>query len=72
MTRSFYHYMLTLRDPNKKDGVTLLANNIGEDINFPKQSITYDEISNYLETDTSYLDNMDIFDNAWSLYLDNN
>lgn len=72
MTRSFYHYILTLRDPNKKDEITLLANHIGEDINFPKHSIVYGEISDYLEIDTSYLANMDIFDHAWSLYLDTN
>lgn len=72
MKRSFYHYMLTLRGPNISDDITSFANNIGNDITFPKHSESYDDISNYLELASNYLNNMDIFDQCWALYLDHN
>ena len=72
MKRSFYHYLLTLRGPKIFDPVTKLANDISLDIQFPKQSESYTEISDYLELNTSYLDTMDIFDVAWEKYLDHN
>lgn len=72
MKRSFYHYLLTLRGPKNTDPITKLANDMSVDIQFPKQSDNYTEISDYLELNTSYLDNMDIFDEAWEKYLDHN
>ena len=44
MKRSFYHYLMTERDPHKKDEVTLFANAASEDLSFPKQSIDFDEV----------------------------
>ncbi|MBP1040584.1 YozE family protein [Vagococcus sp. BWB3-3] len=72
MRRSFYHYVLTLRGPKINEPETKLANAIGIDIQFPKQSESHSEISDYLELSTSYLDNMDIFDELWQKYLDHN
>ncbi len=72
MRRSFYHYLLTLRGPNIADPVTKLANDVGIDIQFPKQSQNYHDISNYLELSTDYLTSMDIFDKAWDKYVENN
>lgn len=72
MRRSFYHYVLTLRGPKINVPETKLANAIGIDIQFPKQSESYSEISDYLELSTSYLDNMDIFDELWQKYLEHN
>lgn len=72
MRRSFYHYILTLRGPKIEDEITLFANEVGNDITFPKQSIDYDEISNYLELSSNYIENMDIFDQAWERYLETN
>lgn len=71
MRRSFYHYMLTQRGPNHLDEVAVLANEIAEDIQFPKQSDDYHEISDYVEF-VNYVPNMDIFDRAWERYLDHN
>lgn len=70
MKRSFYHYLMTERDPHKKDEVTQFANAASEDLSFPKQSTDFDEVSNYLEMETHYLPSMQIFDEAWQRYLE--
>lgn len=72
MRRSYYHYLMTLRNPNSVEGVANLANCIGEDLSFPKQSSSYDEISTYLETHQDYVGSLDVFDKSWELYVDNN
>ena len=68
MKRSFYHYLLTERDPNKQDPITLFANNAYLDSSFPKQSKDYYEITLYLELNGNYLPSMTIFDEAWERY----
>lgn len=72
MRRSFYHYVKTLRDPYKKDEVTLFANAVDKDGSFPKQSESYDEISRYLEIDADYIDSMSVFDEVFQDYLNYN
>ncbi|MCC5889272.1 MAG: YozE family protein [Alkalibacterium sp.] len=72
MRRSFYHYVKTIRDPYKKDEVTLFANSVDKDGSFPKQSEDYDEISRYLEIDADYVDSMSVFDEVFQNYIDNN
>lgn len=72
MRRSFYHYVKTLRDPHKKDEMTLFANSVDKDGSFPKQSEDYDEISRYLETDADYIEAMSVFDDVFQMYQDNN
>lgn len=72
MKRSYYHYMMTLRGPNHLDKMALLANDLFSDIQFPKQSQDYHEISEYLELETDYVPTMDLFDQSWELYLENN
>lgn len=68
MEMSFYQYLMTERDPYKKDEITLFANSAFNDRTFPKQSIDYDEVSRHLELNTSYLPSMTIFDDAWEIY----
>lgn len=68
MTRSFYHYLMTERDGNTKDPITVFANAAFRDTDFPKQSKDYHEISHYLEMYGTYLDSMTIFDDAWERY----
>ena len=46
--------------------------NIFKDLQFPKQSENYDEISHYLETNAYYIPSMDIFDSLWDQYVENN
>lgn len=70
MRRSFYHYLMTERDPHKKDAVTLFANEVYLDVGFPKQSENYQEISQYLELNGDYLPEMTIFDVAWERYIE--
>ncbi|OTP12134.1 hypothetical protein A5844_000350 [Enterococcus sp. 10A9_DIV0425] len=70
MYRSFYHYLMTLRGGS--DSVSSFATEAGKDIQFPKHSTSYEEISDYLEMNVDYLPSMDIFDNAWEQYLENN
>ena len=69
MNRSFYHYLMKYRHPEPMDEISRFANNAYLDHGFPKSSTQYDEISSYLELNGHYLENMSIFDEAWSLYL---
>lgn len=71
MRRSFYHYLMTLKGP-AKDPETDFANEAAKDIQFPKQTEDYHELSSYLEMNADYLSNMDIFDELWEKYLENN
>lgn len=72
MRQSFYHYLMTERDPNKKDDITLFANEAELDDSFPKQSEDYHEVSQYLEMNGHYLPTMTIFDEAWNRYKEKN
>lgn len=72
MRRSFFHYVKTLRDPYKKDEVTLFANAVDEDGSFPKQSEDYAEISDYLELNADYIKSMTVFDQVFQEYSDTN
>ena len=47
MRRSFYHYLMTLKGP-AKDSETDFANEAAKDIQFPKQTEDYHELSSYL------------------------
>ena len=67
---SFYHFLMTLRQPNQPTEVEQFANNAFLDSSFPKQSTDFDEISKYLEENAEYLPSMTIFDTAWQRYLD--
>lgn len=70
METSFYKYLMTERDPHKKDDITLFANAAFNDRIFPKQSEDYDEVSRHLEMNGDYLPSMTIFDKAWQQYID--
>lgn len=72
MRRSFYHYILTFKGGSHKLPETTFAENVGADIQFPKQSEDYHEISSYLEMSVDYLENMNFFDQLWEQYLENN
>lgn len=68
--QSFYRFLMSLKDPNAHDEITQFANDAFYDQSFPKQADKYDEISRYLEINTSYLPSMSIFDKVWQLYID--
>ena len=42
---SFYHFLMTLRQPNQPTEIEQFANNAFLDSSFPKQSQDFDEIS---------------------------
>lgn len=71
MRRSFYHYLMTLRGPDRDD-VERFSNHVFLDSDFPKQTSDYETLSHYLETSVDYLTNMDIFDRVYADYLENN
>ncbi|MDF7626667.1 YozE family protein [Leuconostocaceae bacterium ESL0723] len=66
--RSFYNWLMTNRNPVAADEIQQFANNAFLDSSFPKQSKDFDEISHYLEENTSYLMSMTIFDQAWERF----
>ena len=68
--QSFYRYLMTLRNPNSQDELAQFANSAFYDQAFPKQASDYDEVSQYLELNGSYLPSMTIFDQAWEAYLE--
>ena len=68
--QSFYRFLMSLKDSNAHDEITQFANDAFYDQSFPKQADKYDEISRYLEINTSYLPSMSIFDKVWQLYID--
>ncbi|MBD1379047.1 YozE family protein [Metabacillus arenae] len=67
--KSFYHYLMKYRHPKPKDNISQFANDAYDDLSFPKGSTNYDELSDYLELNGHYLNNMVIFDEAWDLYI---
>lgn len=62
---------MTLRGGKQMDAVSSFATDAGKDLQFPKHSASYEEISDYLELNVDYLPSMDIFDEVWQKYLEN-
>ena len=48
------------------------ATHASHDIQFPKHTDDYDEVSSYLELNVDYLPSMDIFDRIWEQYVEDN
>lgn len=59
---------MTQRNPVATDDIQQFANNAFLDSTFPKQSVDFDDISNYLEENTTYLMSMVTFDQEWELF----
>lgn len=68
MPQSFFEFIKRFEDHDANDPMSRLANAISEDIAFPKQSESFDEISNYLEKSSQYSKMLTIFDDAWRHY----
>jgi uncharacterized protein YozE (UPF0346 family) len=67
--RSFYHFMMTYRGKKKADDESRLADWMFADHNFPKQSKSYHEISDYLEWNSPFSNALTVFDALWDEYL---
>lgn len=72
MIRSFYQYLMTLRNPDGWDEISQFANSAFFDLTFPKQAEDYTELSEYLELSGSYLPSMDVFDDVYQMYIEKN
>jgi len=72
MKKSFYLFIVTYRDPYKKDAQTKFANHVAEDIGFPKQSEDYHELADYLELSGEYTPYMSVFDELFEVYKERN
>lgn len=70
MNKTFYHFLMKYRQPEAKDELTQFANDAYDDHSFPKDSVNYHEISNYLELNGQYLSSLTLFDYAWELYTE--
>ncbi|MDO4912218.1 MAG: YozE family protein [Lactobacillus sp.] len=65
---SFYHFLMTERNPDSQDEIARFANDAQFDASFPKQEQDYEKLSEYLELNANYLPSMTIFDEAYRLY----
>lgn len=63
---------MTLRERKIPTASSLLAEAAGRDLQFPKHSEDYHEISDYLELDTDYLTDLTLFDELWETYIEEN
>nr|WP_248628344.1 YozE family protein [Enterococcus cecorum] len=68
MTKSFYQFLMAKKAPSHTDALQMFATAASEDIQFPKHSKDYHEVSTYLELNADYLENMSLFDDFWALY----
>ncbi|KRN29454.1 hypothetical protein IV38_GL000338 [Lactobacillus selangorensis] len=68
MRRSFYQYLMTLRNPSSTEPIAEFANNAFYDQSFPKQETDYHRLSQYLELNAGYLPTMTIFDEVYRDY----
>ncbi|ALX47912.1 YozE family protein [Lentibacillus amyloliquefaciens] len=66
--RSFYHFALTYRGKKEPDDKSRLADWIFHDHDFPKHSASYNEISNYLEWNSPFVNALVVFDEIWEAY----
>ncbi|HFI0645233.1 TPA: YozE family protein [Streptococcus suis] len=69
MRRSFYSWLMTQRNPKSNAPVAILADYAFEEIDFPKQSDDFDEVSRFLEESASFAFSMSDFDVIWEEYL---
>lgn len=60
---------MTQRNPKSNAPVAILADYAFEEIDFPKQSDDFDEVSRFLEESASFAFSMSDFDAIWEEYL---
>lgn len=63
---------MTLKDVKIPTDSSRLAEDASRDMQFPKQSEDYHEISDYLELNTNYLKSLSLFDQLWEIYMEEN
>ncbi|WP_220739360.1 YozE family protein [Leuconostoc miyukkimchii] len=65
----FYSWLMTQKNTVAANEIQQFANNAFLDSTFPKQSSNFDDISKYLEENTTYLMSMTTFDTSWEIYI---
>lgn len=68
MNKTFYQYVMTYRSKGSDPSYRDFAEHLYHDGGFPKHSTSYDEISQYLETNSPTLDAIAVFDELWRVY----
>ncbi|NGP43978.1 YozE family protein [Bacillaceae bacterium SIJ1] len=68
MKKSFYQYVMKYRQPKAVDDYSAFAEDLFKDHLFPKHSGSYEEISRYLEENALSLNAVQVFDDLWRLY----
>ncbi|HEC2156108.1 TPA: YozE family protein [Staphylococcus delphini] len=63
---SFYQFALTVR--GRKDDAGQLAEQIFQDLSFPKYDKDFDALSEYIETEGNFTLPMSVFDNLYEEY----
>ncbi|HLS35763.1 MAG TPA: YozE family protein [Bacillota bacterium] len=66
--KTFYEFMLTFRGKVIADEQSKLAEWVFHDHSFPKHSTDYDEISDYLEWNSPFVNALNVFDELWEVY----
>ncbi|SIS37262.1 YozE family protein [Salimicrobium flavidum] len=70
MKRSFYHYMMRFRGNLETGKEKELADWMFEEHSFPKQSESYDELSEYLEHHSPFPGSLAAFDRLYETYME--
>lgn len=68
--QTFYKFLLTYRGKVTTDDESKLADWAFHDHDFPKFANSYDEISNYLEWNSPFINALATFDQLWEKYED--
>lgn len=60
--------MMSYRGKKTPDDQSKLADWMFQDHNFPKHATSYDEVSNYLELYSPFMNAITVFDDLWDVY----
>ncbi|TXL67811.1 YozE family protein [Cerasibacillus terrae] len=66
--RTFYQFILTYRGKLQPDDESRLADWVFHEHDFPKHAVTYNEISEYIEQFSPFVNAVHVFDELWQVY----
>lgn len=69
MRTSFYHWLMTQRNPKSNEPIAILADLVAEESDFPKHTDDFDTISRFLEEEASFSFSLGVFDDIWEEYV---
>ncbi len=69
MRKSFYTWLMTQRNSKSNAPVAVLADHVFDELDFPKHSSNFDEVSRFLEEHASFSFSLSDFDQIWEDYL---